>query len=56
VVWPDGGTRIIRFRAGRAESANSRNEFRATREAELNLIRIGSGERFEILDGVIYAE
>jgi hypothetical protein len=56
VLWPDGGERLIRFRGGQPDSANGRGEFRFTREAELNLIRVGSGERFEILDALPFAE
>ena len=56
ILWPDGGERLIRFRGGEPDSANGRGEFRFTREAELNLIRIGSGERFEILDALPFAE
>jgi hypothetical protein len=56
VHWPDGGTRLIRFRGGQPESTNGRGDFRFTREAELSLIRVGSGERFEILDAVPFAE
>ena len=52
VAWPDGGVRILRFRAGKPESADSRGEFRYTREAELNMIRVGPAERFEILDAI----
>lgn len=56
VLWPDGGERLIRFRGGEPDGTNTRGEFRFTREAELNLIRIGSGERFEILDALPFAE
>jgi hypothetical protein len=56
VLWPDGGERLIRFRGGQPDGTNTRGDFRFTREAELNLIRIGSGERFEILDALPFAE
>lgn len=56
ILWPDGGERLIRFRGGQPDGTNTRGEFRFTREAELNLIRIGSGERFEILDAVPFSE
>jgi hypothetical protein len=52
VTWPDGGERIIRFRDGRPESSNASEEFRFTREADLNMIRIGKGERFEVPDAL----
>lgn len=50
VSWPDGGTRLISFDAGKPASSDSRAEFRFTREGELNMIRIGVAERFEITD------
>lgn len=50
VMWPDGGMRIITFKAGKAEGSDSSDEFRTTREGDLNLIRVGKGERFEITD------
>ncbi|MDI6025801.1 SH3 domain-containing protein [Corticibacterium sp. UT-5YL-CI-8] len=52
VTWPDGGTRIIHFRDGNPSGANTRAEFRFTREGALNMIRIGVSERFEITDTV----
>ncbi|MGE3364851.1 MAG: SH3 domain-containing protein [Rhizobiaceae bacterium] len=52
VTWPEGGERIIRFRDGKPESSNAEEEFRFTREADLNMIRIGKGERFEIPDAL----
>jgi len=52
VTWPDGGERIIRFRDGKPESSNAQEEFRFTRESDLNMIRIGKGERFEIPDAL----
>jgi hypothetical protein len=52
VKWPDGGERIIRFRDGKPESSNAEDEFRFSREADLNMIRIGKGERFEIPDAL----
>lgn len=56
VAWPDGGERLIRFRGGQPDSTNGRGAFRFSREAELNLIRIGAGERFEILDALPFPE
>jgi hypothetical protein len=50
VVWPDGGSRIITFRDGVPAGSNSRESFRFTREGSLNMIRVGTSERFEILD------
>lgn len=50
VSWPDGGTRTISFLGGQPAKADSRGEFRFTREGSLNMIRIGVSERFEITD------
>lgn len=52
VTWPNGGERIIRFRGGKPDSSNSEEALRFTREADLNMIRIGKGERFEIPDAL----
>ncbi|TIL82366.1 MAG: SH3 domain-containing protein, partial [Mesorhizobium sp.] len=40
VTWPDGGTRVIRFQAGRPAGSNASGEFRYTREGSLNMIRV----------------
>ncbi|CAN7397556.1 SH3 domain-containing protein [Mesorhizobium sp. LjRoot246] len=50
VTWPDGGTRIISFRAGQPAGSDAPSDFRFTREGSLNMIRIGEAERFEITD------
>lgn len=50
VNWPDGGERTIRFGKGKPQSADSPDPLKFTREADLNMIRIGKGERFEIPD------
>ncbi|MER8826327.1 SH3 domain-containing protein [Mesorhizobium sp. M0938] len=52
VTWPDGGTRVISFAAGRPAGSNASGEFRYTREGSLNLIRVGVSERFEITDAL----
>lgn len=54
VTWPDGGERTIRFRAGKPEGSNAQEELRFTREADLNMIRIGEGERYEISDALAF--
>lgn len=56
VTWPDGGARVINFRNGRADSSDSADPLSYTREAELNLVRIGKAERFEILDKVPFGD
>ncbi|TIN19890.1 MAG: SH3 domain-containing protein [Mesorhizobium sp.] len=50
VTWPDGGTRIISFRAGQPAGSDAPSDFRFTREGSLNMIRVGVAERFEITD------
>ncbi|MER8377086.1 SH3 domain-containing protein [Mesorhizobium sp. M1338] len=50
VTWPDGGTRIISFVAGKPASSDAPGDFRFTREGSLNMIRVGVSERFEITD------
>ncbi|RVC01253.1 SH3 domain-containing protein, partial [Mesorhizobium sp. M7A.F.Ca.AU.001.01.1.1] len=47
VTWPDGGTRIISFRAGQPAGSDAPGDFRFTREGSLNMIRVGVSERFE---------
>jgi hypothetical protein len=53
---PDGRTRAIFFDEGRATGCDASQadpgEFRASREADLDIIRIG-GERHEIPDAVV---
>ncbi len=55
---PDGRTRAIFFRMGRPISADTSQadgypEFKATKEGDLHLIRIGK-ERYEIPDAVVF--
>lgn len=52
VNWPDGGARVISFYSGKPAGADSRGEFRFTREGTLNMIRVGASERFEITDAL----
>jgi hypothetical protein len=57
VKKPDGRTRAIFFRMGRpigadTSKAEGYGEFRATKEGDLHMIRIGS-ERYEIPAAVI---
>jgi hypothetical protein len=54
---PDGGTRAIFFRMGKpigadTSQADGYSEYRATKEGDLHLIRIGN-ERYEIPDAVV---
>ena len=52
ISLPDGGSRIIRFRAGKPDGSDSSEPMHFTREGSLNMIRIGKAERFEILDAL----
>jgi hypothetical protein len=57
VTLSDGRTRAIFFRMGTpmgadASQADGYGEFRATKESDLNLIRVGD-ERYEIPDAVV---
>ncbi|MEQ1950082.1 SH3 domain-containing protein [Mesorhizobium sp. CN2-181] len=52
VTWPDGGQRVILFTNGRADNSDSPDPLTYTREADLNMIRIGKAERFEIPDAL----
>ena len=54
---PDGSTRAIFFRMGKpigadTSEADGYHEFRATKEYDLHLIRVGN-ERYEIPDAVV---
>jgi hypothetical protein len=57
VTTLDGRTRLIRFQNGKAigydQGEADRGEFRASKEADLNIVQIG-GERYEIPDAVIF--
>jgi len=56
VTKPDGRTRVIFFENGRATGCDASQadpgEFRASREGDLSIVRIGA-ERYEIPDAVI---
>ena len=56
VTRGDGGQRVIFFEKGRAidydKSQTDSGEFKAKREADLNIIHIGE-ERYEIPDAVV---
>jgi len=52
VTWPDGGSRVITFHGGKPSGSDSPDDFRFTREGNLNMIRIGVSERFEITDAL----
>jgi heat shock protein HslJ len=55
---PDGRTRAIYFRMGKPVGADTSQadgypEFRATKESDLHLIRVGD-ERYEIVDAIVF--
>lgn len=54
VTWADGSSRTLHFRNGEAEGSDSRDVLSVTREAGLNIIRVGEGERFEVADAVVF--
>lgn len=56
IAWPDGGFRIIEFRDGEPSRANSRGEFRYTKEGPLHMIRVGVSERFEIVEAIAFGD
>ena len=56
VTWPDAGTRVISFYDGQPAGSNSRSDFRFTREGNLNMIRVGAAERFEITDSIAFGD
>lgn len=60
IKFPDGFARVIFFRMGRpigadTSEAEGNKEFRATRENDLNFVRVGD-ERYEIPDVVILGD
>ena len=55
VFWPDGGERYIYFENGKATSSDAVNGSVTTeRQGDLNKLSIGSEERFEVPDAVIF--
>ncbi len=54
VTWTDGSTRTLHFRNREAEGSDSSAVLSVSREAGLNMIRVGEGERFEIADAVVF--
>jgi hypothetical protein len=60
VFWPDGGARYIYFENGKATSSDATSAVTTTgavtteRQGDLNKLSIGSEERFEIPDAVIF--
>jgi hypothetical protein len=54
VFWPDGGERSIDFENGTAASSDSTAGITSEKRSDLNMVFIGTNERFEIVDAIIY--
>jgi hypothetical protein len=50
---PDGGQRHIYFKDGRPDSSDANAPMRATRQGDVNIIRIGAVEVYEIPDAFV---
>lgn len=50
---PDGGQRYIYFKDGRPTGSDAQAPFRATRQGDVNIIRIGTVEVYEIPDAFV---
>lgn len=50
---PDGGQRYIYFKNGRPTGSDPQAPFRATRQGDVNIIRIGRFEVYEIPDAFV---
>ncbi|MGQ0444049.1 MAG: hypothetical protein ACT4O2_02710 [Beijerinckiaceae bacterium] len=54
VFWPDGDERNIYFENGKAQSSDSEAGIYSEKTSDLNRVFIGTTERFEIPDAVIF--
>jgi len=54
VLWPDGGARNLYFKGGKLTSSDSKAGVYAERAGDLNKVFVGTEERFEIPDALIY--
>jgi hypothetical protein len=50
---PDGGQRHIYFKNGRPDSSDANAPMQATRQGDVNIIRIGTVEVYEIPDAFV---
>ena len=50
---PDGGQRHIYFKNGRPDSSDANAPMKATRQGDVNIIRIGTVEVYEIPDAFV---
>ena len=53
VKTPDGGQRTIYFKGGRPSGSNADTPTRGTKQADLNIVRIGPVEVYEIPDAFV---
>jgi hypothetical protein len=53
IKTPDGGARTIYFTRGNPAGSNAETPIRATRQGDLNIVRIGTVEVYEIPDALI---
>jgi len=53
VFLPGGGERTIHFAAGRATSSDGPGAVSVEKAADLNRVKVGEDERFEVPDAVI---
>jgi hypothetical protein len=54
VFWADGGERNLYFEGGKLTSSDSEAGVHVERVGDLNKVFVGTEERFEIPDAVIY--
>ncbi len=54
ISTPDGGSRIIAFRSGRAVSSDSEAGIRVERRGDTSVLRIGTVEVYEIPDALVF--
>ena len=54
IFWPDNGERNLDFENGKVSSSDTESGEGVEREGDLNKVFIGTEERFEIPDAVIY--
>ncbi|OYU16119.1 MAG: hypothetical protein CFE37_01845 [Alphaproteobacteria bacterium PA4] len=53
VATPDGGSRVINFRAGVGVGSDARAAFAVTRRGDVSVVRIGTVEVYEIPDAFV---
>lgn len=53
VTTPDGGSRVITYRGGRAVASDSQAGIYVERRGDISIVRIGTVEVYEIPDGLV---